>query len=580
MIGSLPAAFEIIPSKAMRNRFQLSQRLLAVPFWHVSLVDCVTLRFPNIRVLRRFNTGLVITFTLGGSAFGRDLTPPSPTQPWSPPGLEKYQSELAQEASRPNPDTIQIDPRKVYDLPELIDLAERNNPETRIAWELARAAAAAVGLSQSTYYPYLAASAGAGYSRAFLPFPSLVVDQEPLVNDLVRASADPKAALLALEKENPNVALPPASITGGGTVIVDSVATNATLSVKWLLIDFGQRGDVVEAARQQLMMANVGFNAAHQKLVFEVTRDFYDLGNARQQVTVAESALRAAQTVEHAVKARLDNGLAIKPEYLQAEQESAQFAFELEAAQGTESDAQVALIDSLGILPTTQLKIADYADKPLPSEPEESVDQLIDLALSQRPDLVIQLANLHAKQAEVRAARADFYPKVAVGANVGDATLNTSIADSAYFGGQHTVYGADLSVELPIFDGFERVKKLQAAEAELRGAESELAEARDSAVREVWKAYTDFRTALREQDAAAKLLSAAENAYAAVLESYKNGLSTYPEVVNAERNVISARSVGHNTRASIFTTAAALALSIGELAKAPPPSAQNQWYQR
>jgi outer membrane protein TolC len=109
-----------------------------------------------------------------------------------------------------------------------------------------------------------------------------------------------------------------------------------------------------------------------------------------------------------------------------------------------------------------------------------------------------------------------------------------------------------------------------------------LADARDSAVREVWKSYTDFRTALREQDAAAKLIIAAENAYAAVLESYKNGLSTYPEVVNAERNVTAARSAGHDTRAAIFTTAAALALSIGELDKPAPGTepVRNQWYAR
>jgi len=178
--------------------------------------------------------------------------------------------------------------------------------------------------------------------------------------------------------------------------------------------------------------------------------------------------------------------------------------------------------------------------------------------------------------ASARPARSDFYPKVAVAGNVGDATLDTSVADSAYFGGQHSVYGAEVSVELPIFDGFERLKKLRIAEADLRSAESELAEARDSAVREIWKAYTDLRTALREQDAAAKLLTAAENAYAAVLESYKNGLSTYPEVVNAERDVTSARSVGHNTRAAIFTSAAELALGIGELAKPPPHPALNR----
>jgi len=93
------------------------------------------------------------------------------------------------------------------------------------------------------------------------------------------------------------------------------------------------------------------------------------------------------------------------------------------------------------------------------------------------------------------------------------------------------------------------------AEAELRGAESELAGARDSAVRDVWKAYTDFKTALRKQDSAAKLVTASQNAFDAVLESYKNGLGTYPEIVSAQRNLSSARSVSHDTQSAIFTSA-------------------------
>jgi outer membrane protein len=129
------------------------------------------------------------------------------------------------------------------------------------------------------------------------------------------------------------------------------------------------------------------------------------------------------------------------------------------------------------------------------------------------------------------------------------------------------VYGAAIAVEVPLFDGFARREKLRLAEAELRGAESELAGARDAAVREVWKAFTDFKTALRKQDAAAKLLTAAENAYAAVLDSYDHGLSTYVEVINAQRNATAARSVGSETRAAIFTSAAALALSVGDLAR-------------
>ena len=518
---------------------------------------------------------LIGGFVAGPATFGKDGAPPSSKRPWSPPGLEKYERELAQEVSRVKPDEAMINPRKVYDLPELIDIAERNNPDTRTAWEHAREAAAAVGLSESFYFPYLMASAGAGYERAFIPFPTLRTDQRQIAQQLEQAAANPQAALRKLETQNqksPNV-----TIVGGGSLVTEAVGSRAALSVKWLLLDFGERRALVDAAKERLMMANVGFNATHQKIVFEVTRNFYALGNARQKVIVGKSALHAAQTVEQAVKARLDRGLALKPELLQALQQTAQSAFDLEAAIGAESDAQVALVESLGILPTTRLQVADFAHKPLPADPERSVDALIDLALSQRPDLVVKLANLHAKQAEVRKAHAEFYPKVAVDAHVAQTGLDVSINGSPFFGGDQTTYGAGIVVELPIFDGFARREKLRIAEAELRSAESELSGARDAAVREVWKAYNDFKTALRNQDAAAKLLTAAENAYAAVLDSYQNGLSTYVEVVNAQRNATAARSVGHDTRSAIFTTAAALALSIGELAKpSPPPPARKR----
>ena len=239
-------------------------------------------------------------------------------------------------------------------------------------------AAAAVGLSESAYYPYLMASAGAGYERAFIPFQTLAVDQRQIAQQIEQAVS--QGSLRKSQTQSPE--LPNVSVVGGGTLATDAVASQAALGVKWLLLDFGERRAGVDAARERLMMANVGFNGTHQKIVFEVTQKFYALGNARQKVIVGKSALHAAQTVEQAVKARLDHGLAIKPELLQAQQQTAQFAFDLEAAMGEESDAQVALVESLGILPTTRLQVADLAGKPLPAEPERSVDALIDQALS------------------------------------------------------------------------------------------------------------------------------------------------------------------------------------------------------
>src|SRR5262250_1533641 len=59
-----------------------------------------------------------------------------------------------------------LDPAKIYTLSELVNIAEQNNPETRVAWENAKARAAEVGIAQATLYPTLAAAALAESTRA------------------------------------------------------------------------------------------------------------------------------------------------------------------------------------------------------------------------------------------------------------------------------------------------------------------------------------------------------------------------------------------------------------------------------
>jgi len=496
--------------------------------------------------------GATQLFATVGIALARDDPPPSPVRPWAPPALPRYEGELRQyEPTEAEQRYLPaIDPRKTYNLAELIDIAQRSNPETRVAWQRARMAAAAVGLTESAYYPYIVAAAVGGYDRAFIPFPTLRTTQRPPANGNL-----------------PNV-----EIVGGGTLITESLLARAELNAKWLLIDFGERSAIRASAREKLMMANVGFNGTHQKIVFDVTDRFYQLGTARQKVMVTQSSLNAAKTVEQATQARFDTGLATKPELLQAEQQSAQSNFDLQASLGAESDARVALIESIGLMPTVQLKVADLpARSGLDFQSEDSVGDLITKALGQRPDLVAKLANVRSREYEIRRIRAEYYPKVTLDTHFSETDLQVSVAKSDYFGGTRPTFGAFLTMNVPIFDGFARRHKLDMAEADLHQAENELAGARDSAARDVWKAYTGYRTALKKQDAAEKLLTASKSAFDAVLESYKQGLSTYPEVVGAERNLSAALATSHDTQAAIYTTQAALALSVGDLARPMAP---------
>src|SRR3954466_14150248 len=135
-------------------------------------------------------------------ASARNDPPPTSDRTWSPPLLPNYERELAAQrfSNTESSSQVSINSRKIYGLAELIDIAQRNNPETRVAWERARQAAAAVGLSESAYYPFLVASAAAGYDRAFIPFPTLAVNQQELLT-------------------NPSAAV---SITGGGSLVTEA----------------------------------------------------------------------------------------------------------------------------------------------------------------------------------------------------------------------------------------------------------------------------------------------------------------------------------------------------------------------
>ena len=58
---------------------------------------------------------------------------------------------------------------------ELVDIAERNNPATRIAWERAKQRAESLGIARSEYSPILVGIAAFGDSRQIDPFPAAII---------------------------------------------------------------------------------------------------------------------------------------------------------------------------------------------------------------------------------------------------------------------------------------------------------------------------------------------------------------------------------------------------------------------
>jgi outer membrane protein len=448
---------------------------------------------------------------------------PSPGKSWRTTDLSGYTQRLATEGKSP------VDPRKTYSLSALIDLAERINPDTRIAWEAARQAAIKTGLVESQYLPMLTLSALGGYQT--LPIP---VSQSLAASGFYRVGFEDVAPMAKLQ---------------------------------WLLLDFGRRSSSLAAAKEALLASNLGFNRTHQAVIFKVQRAYFGLTSLLSKIAVARSALDSARAVRESAEALAQHGLATVSDLSLARQQEAQAAFDLEDVRANERDAEVALADSMGISPTTPIKVGDFSTLRLPSTLEKSANEVIDQALVNRPDLIAKVAVLRAKEAEVRKARAAYYPTLSL---VSDAALlagNTRISDSRginnSFSGSKPIYGIGLALEWDIFDGGAKRRRVDLAEAERCAAESEIEKARDSAIREVWKAYTDFALAERRLDVAAALVEASQKSYDTTMESYRNGLSTLIDLLAARRELTRARFVQVDTKLQLLNASATLAFSTG-----------------
>jgi outer membrane protein TolC len=422
-----------------------------------------------------------------------------------------------------------LDPAKIYTLAELVNVAEQNNPETRVAWENAKAKSADLGIAQSTLYPTLAAAALAESTRLDIFF--------------------------------------------GESFMRQTVETFSPVFVlNYIIFDFGRRSQEISISRSDLLAANFQFNDAHRRVIFQVMQAYYRLLDTLGQQDAAEANLKNAQTVQQAAEARLQNGLATLPDVLEARSAAAQADYDLQAAIGATEIAHGDLATALGISPTTQFRVESIQNIRMPESIADTIETSINKALSQRPDLMQRVAELRAAGAEVKAARRNYFPTLRID---GSAGLSRSYGEQIYLPGLYSptreTWDAELTLTWTLFDGLAREKRLAKAHADEKQAAATVESIRDEVENQVWSAYSTARTALRQQRAAAALLEAATESYNAALESYNYGLRSQIDVVSAQRTLADARTADVNARTQLLTGLAALAYQTGDLLYAKRP---------
>jgi outer membrane protein len=477
--------------------------------------------------------------------------PPSPdSAPRSTSG-GRHDFSLPPLASSPAPaEEATADFDRVYGLPDLIDIGESTNPDTRIEWEKARQAALTVGLARAEYLPTISALALGGFQRTWL--------QVPTTSSTV--TVGPTELL-------PGVSFPLPAVTGSRHLGVDSFDLLPFLAIRWQLLDFG-RSAGVEAAENASVAANVSFSAAHQRVVFEVTRAYLRLNAARAQSAVARDALQRTRAIAKGADARRDRGLATTVEVSEARREVAQDEYSLAQAQASETAVYTALLATLGLDPLTRLNVATISSRELPEHLDDSVDSYLRAALRTRPDLQAAVAMRSSAQAMVSKSQASFLPRMSLSGTAGAGWLGAKAEGAPWTTATVPNLGALMTFEWTLFDFGARDAQTEIARSRSNQAEQMVEKVQRQATQEVVAAYDDANANLVRYKAAASLEWTAAVAEDAVTKAYANGLKTITDTLSAQK----ARSLASAGKEQAFSealiAATALVFASGQLGSA------------
>jgi outer membrane protein len=343
----------------------------------------------------------------------------------------------------------------------------------------------------------------------------------------------------------------------GRSAVTQSVLS-PSLSLNYLLFDFGGRSGNVGAGRNALLAANYTHNATLQGVVLQIeTAYFQYIANqallGAQRTTLAEARANLAAAEErHRV------GVATIADVLQARTAASQAEL---AAQATEGDLQTsrgALALSLGLPANLPYDVDSAAGEAPVSELSDSVETLIAGAIRARPDLAAARAEYEASRSQVSAARANRLPSLILNGN-GGRTYTSTLPQ----GGDN--YTISLGLRIPLFAGFSRIydERQAAAQADAAAARADLLG--QQVVFQVFSSYYALQTATRRVRTSEDLLASARQSNEVALARYKAGVGSVLDLLSAQSALADARAQQVLARLEWNTSLAQLAHDAGVL---------------
>jgi TolC family type I secretion outer membrane protein len=397
-------------------------------------------------------------------------------------------------------------------LAQIVDIALSNNPATREAWLSARAAEAGLGSAASAYFPELD------------------------VNAVVTRTQN---------------------ATQNSRTIFRQTTFAPSLSLSWLLFDFGGREAVVEQARQTLIAADYLHNQAIQDVVLRTEEAYYSYLNSKALLTAQMATIKERQAQLDAANARHDAGVATVADVLQAKTAFSQAELTRESIDGNLKSIEGVLATVMGLPAATRFNIGELPLEIPSQQISQHVDALIAQAVTSRPDLAAARAEAERARVRVQAVRSQYLPAV---------SLTSSLGRTFYNGGfQATPYSAGVALRFPLFTGGRNTYDVRQAELQSQIAAENVRAIEQNVNLQVWTSYFTLQTATQRLGTARDLLASAQQSADVAQGRYREGVGNIIDLLTAEAALEAARAQEVQSRADWFVAVAQLAHDTGSL---------------
>ena len=426
-----------------------------------------------------------------------------------------------------------------------------------------------------TNYDSIGAQAGVQASR--LGWQSHFTDPElrRLIGEALANSRDLRSALLRVEEARaaygiqradslPTIA---ASMAANRTGVPESLSMTGRSRVdrqyqagvgftSWEIDFWGRVANLNEAALQNYLATDAARRATSVSLIAQVANAYLALRESDERLQLARLTQKSRAESLRIFRRRAELGASSKLDLTQVEllwQQASTLVTQLEQARATQINALTLLIGAPFELPPSRLSLQELPlTQPLaPGLPSE--------LLTLRPDIIAAEHGLQAANANILAARAAFFPRIALTSSFG--TASTEL-DQLFKGGTQTWSFAP-SISLPIFDRGRRQAALDLAEVRREQAVVTYEQRIQAAFRDVSDALA-ARHWLNEQVLTLRATLDLQNERTRLAKlRYDSGAAPYLEVLDAERERLAAEQQLVQVRRAKLSAEVALYAALG-----------------